>query len=176
MLDELVDSPEQRQAGPGRWNPGVGHPLVQPTDFYAAKVADGPFEYKEVRYTEQQVSRDRILSTLLLHDGDLLADQSLSGIRDVVTDDQLLEAKLIARKYDDRLKEVRLERARILEQAGVTIEDPAAALRRVRIHAFQLFCEARSEIIRSVLDKAQRKQIRERTIDVKRPKPLAKLD
>ena len=109
-----------------------------------------------------------MLATLLLNDGDLLADLSLSSIRDIVTNDQLLEAKLLARNYDDRFKEVRRERARILEQTGVTIKDPSADLERVRIRAFQLFCEVRSEITRTVLDKSQRKIITERFIELQK--------
>lgn len=162
---ELVESVEHRAAVRNNWEPGEDHPLVEPTDFYASSLLEGEAVYHEAAYTKDQISRQSIMLTLLLHDGDLLADQSFNVIRDVVSNDQLLEAKMLARKYDSRLKEVRRERARILEQVGVTIKDPTQDLEKIRIRTFQLFTEARSEIITKILDKSQQEKVVEKFVE-----------
>ena len=145
------------------WDPGPNHPIVQPTDFYSESLLNEPTTNQNALFAKKQVGRSTVMPTLLLHDGDLLADYSFLTIRDIITNEQLFEAKMLARKYDVRLKEIRRERAAILEQAGVSIQDPEPALNRIRAKASILRAEAHKEILETICDEQQRVMIAEKS-------------
>jgi hypothetical protein len=151
------DSVKTEMVVKSSWDPGESHPLIEPTNFYSTPLLDSPVPTKEYNYTEGQMERAMIV---FLHpDSDLLADQTFNALREIITNEQLLESKLIAKEYDLRMKEVRRERAVILENAGVTIEDPAVELRKNLVKAFNLFSEVRIRIFQEVLSEEQRQAI-----------------
>ena len=148
------------------------HPKSPPTDFYEQALVD-PVPMKEVRFTPDQVSREFTLFLLVLNEGDLLADYCMLTYREFVDEDQLNEARAIARQYDDRLKDLRRERSQILEQAGVSIKDPTQRLERFRERAYRFFVEVSSRIMREVLTAKQREQIVEKNQQLRAAKKAA---
>ena len=144
---------------PNNWWPGPKHPKVPATDFYDAPFIAASQPREPVQHTPSQVSRETIIFTLILSEGDLLADQVFNTVREFVTEEQLMQAKSIAREYNDDLKDLRRERSRILEQAGIEIEDPEPQLQQLREKAFLLCSEVRQRIMMEVLTAKERKQV-----------------
>jgi hypothetical protein len=152
------------QNNPGaNWNPGEDHPLVQPTDFYAQPESEMTLSNQPLpSYVKDQVNHESILVIRLLREGDLLADCWFTAVQDTVSNEQLHEARLIAKQYDAALRKLRRERAEILEHAGVSIKDPTEALKRNGVRFHQLFVEARAEFTRQLLTTEQKKLLREK--------------
>ena len=150
----VVENPEDR-------GPGKDHPIAAPTDVYVASNAPIIEVDANLNYTDVEVSVRRITLFYILQDGDLLASHCLKGCRAFVTEQQVLEAQLLTKEFDAQLKEVRRQRAEVLEQAGVTIDDPEEELARIRVKAFSVYSEARDRIFHEVLTAEQRKAIHE---------------
>ena len=144
---------------PVDWEPEKDHPVVASTDFYFASDAPDVEVDPLLRYNEHQVGVEMSMLVFILQDGDLLANHCLNGCREFVTDQQVLEAQLLTRQYDATLKEIRRQRAAVLEQAGVSIDDPEEELALIRIKAFSVFFEAKRRIFQEVLNAEQRKLI-----------------
>ena len=158
---EAYDSQLQKN-----WGPGKDHPIPEPTDFYAASPDAPDVEANlEIAYTEHQVGIETTLLLYILHDADLLANHCLIECRDFITEQQMLEAKLLAKEYDPKLKEIRRQRAAVLEQAGVTIDDPEKELALIRVKAFTVMFEARRRIVREILSADQRKLIYQKYLE-----------
>lgn len=149
------------------------HPKSPATDFYETPLVADPPLLKEVRFTPDQVSRESILFLLILNEGDLLADYCLLTAREFIDERQLDEARAIARQYDDRLKDLRRERSQILEQAGISIEDPSQRLAKFREKAFRLYCEVNQKILAEVLTAEQRKQVFEKSQELRAAREAA---
>ena len=147
---------------PNEWESKKDHPVVAPTDFYVA-LDDPEVEVNpQLKYSEHQVSLVSIIPIYILNDGDLLGDYCLLGNREFVTEQQVLEAQLLAKQYDPKLKEIRRQRAAVLEQAGVTLKDPEEELALIRIKVFCVYAEARRRIFNEILDAEQRKLIHQK--------------
>ena len=119
-------------------------------------------------YNEHQVSLEMSMLIFLLQDGDLLANHCLNGCREFVTEQQVLEAQLLTKQYAAKLKEIRRQRAAVLEQAGVTIDDPEKELALIRIKAFSVYSEAKHRIFQEVLKAEQRKSIAQKFQTIQR--------
>ena len=159
-VPEIASHPTARGMKiPAERKPKKDSPISQPTDFYVELNAPDVHVKKEVRYSEAQVSLNNILLLYTLRDGDLLANYTLTRAREFVTEEQLIEAQLLTKEYDANLKELRRQRAVVLEQAGVSIKDPEEKLAIIRTKMFQVFSEVRRRIFNEVLDAQQRKLI-----------------
>lgn len=140
------------------WDPGDDHPFIQPSDFYSQSNIEEPLANKPAsELARSRSDRKSALAYFLLSDADLLGDQWFSSVSDFATRDQLLQARQIARTYDERLKDLRRERAEILEQAGVTIKDPSDALKQNRVRLLQMVTEANWEFSQKILNAEQRR-------------------
>ena len=144
------------------WETEKDHAFAPATDFYVAPNDPEVELDSQLKYNEHQVSLVSITRVYLLQDGDLLGNYCLLGSREFVTEQQVLEAQLLAKQYDAKLKELRRQRAAILEQAGVTIDDPEEELALIRAKAFSVYFKARRRILKEVLDAEQRKQINQK--------------
>lgn len=149
------------------------HPKSSPTDFYDIPLVANPPNRQDIQFTSQQVSHDSILFVLILNEGDLLADYCLLTVREFIDEQQLHQARAVARRYDGQLKDLRRERAQILEQAGISIEDPSRHLAQLREKAFRLFTEVNQTIMKEVLSAKQRKQIYAKTQEFRAAKKTA---
>ena len=156
--------PDRAAAGlrtPSDREPKKDHLISTPTGFYLESDAPDVSFKKQFQYREQQVSLDSILPLYILQDGDLLANYTLARAREFVTQEQMTEAQLLTKEYDAKLKELRRQRAAVLEQAGVSIDDPQKELVTIRTKMFQIYSEARNRILNEILDAEQRKLISE---------------
>ncbi len=138
--------------------------MTPPTNFYDLPLAViPPLKHPKKSIPDQQL-RERTATALLANEGDMLVRPNvvLQGISDLLDDDQLIDAILVSRRYTDQLKELRRQRALVLENAGSESGSPKAELRKIRIKILDLISQAKTKLLSDVLTEEQRRIFEQR--------------